>query len=199
MPGTHFQSKSKNLQDTANEELMRDFTIQLGEKAYIELSDEEQKKLHSFIWAGCSMHKDLNSVKGGNSAMISWWTETRTPGPILLVNKDNSLVFEKVSADTDILSPTEQYASDVTTCDGVKTASIAKALFNNKDDKSWFEEFNGGFVSFPDTNNTHYQSHCAAAAELVTLLDKYLEFLEFVYDAKAKQNFNHIEEICTGH
>jgi hypothetical protein len=171
------------------------------------LSVEEQKELHLFIWAGCSMHKDLNSVKGGNSAMISWWNETRTSGPILLVNKDNSLVIEKVSADTDIISPTKQYAFDVTTCGGVKTASIAGALFNNKDDKkgqqdtykSWFEEFNGGFVRFPDTNNTHYQSHCAAAAELVTLLDKYLEFLEFVYDAKAKQNFNHMEEICTGH
>ncbi|KAH7917833.1 hypothetical protein BV22DRAFT_967818, partial [Leucogyrophana mollusca] len=47
---------------------------------------------------------------------------------------------------------------------------------------------------FPDTSNTRYQSHCEAAAELLTYLDLYIELLDSVRLKKDKQNFNHMEE-----
>ena len=33
---------------------------------------------------GCCMHKELNSVKGGNSFMMVWWVEAGATGPVLL-------------------------------------------------------------------------------------------------------------------
>lgn len=52
--------------------MMSDLTWTLGEEVYEALPEAGKRDLDLFVWAGCSMHKDLNSVKGGNKAMMSY-------------------------------------------------------------------------------------------------------------------------------
>jgi hypothetical protein len=51
------------------------------------LSDDEKRILKLFIWAGCGCHKDLNTVHGGNTAMMTWWKENQVEPPVLLANR----------------------------------------------------------------------------------------------------------------
>jgi hypothetical protein len=51
----------------------------------------------------------------------------------------------------------------------------------------------GYMISFPDTSNTRYQSHCEAAAVLLVYLPLLIEFLELVRDKKDSGSFNHME------
>ncbi len=67
--------------------------------------------------------------------------------------------------------------------------AIAGAVLNNKDDKKGYGDtyqnhfswkYGPHFPRFPDTNNTRFNSHAEAAAELLKHLDFYLEFLNFI-------------------
>jgi hypothetical protein len=177
--------------------------ISLGENSYSALSEQEQRDLDFFIWVGCGCHKDLNTVRGGNAAMMAWWKETGTIGPILLANRDNAAVLENKAPDADsaiAATTVEQRALDNTTCGGVKVASIAGAIFNHKDDKkgqqhtfSWWCQNHGIPSTFPDTSNTRYGSHCDAAAVLIQYQAKLLEFLDFVKLRKDKERFTNME------
>ena len=90
---------------------------------------------------------------------------------------------------------------DVTTCGGVKAASIAGHIFSNKDDKKGyqdlhkrhFEPITGKWVRFPDTSNTRYQSFGEAAAELLVYRSDYQNLMETVRLNKTKQTLNHME------
>ena len=81
-------------------------------------------------------------------------------------------------------------------------ASLAGSLFNNKDDKvgqqdthqQFFESREQRVPRFPDTSNTRYQSHCAAAAELITRLDLYVEYLAWIRDGKERPGFTNLEQ-----
>ena len=66
------------------------FCIELGEKAFAGLSVKERQGIDFLIWAGCCMHKEMNSVKGSYAAMAAWWLEMDLPGPIKLMNKANA-------------------------------------------------------------------------------------------------------------
>jgi hypothetical protein len=44
-----------------------------GEKAWESLPAKERREAQLFIWAGCCMHKEMNSVKGGAQAMEDGW------------------------------------------------------------------------------------------------------------------------------
>lgn len=66
----------------------------LGSRIYDGLPSDEKRSIDLFFWAGCSMHKELNSVKGGNSAMMKWWTENSITPPVLLANKDNHATIQ---------------------------------------------------------------------------------------------------------
>jgi len=83
----------------------------VGETEYGTLSEEEQRSLDFFIWVGCGCHKDLNTVKGGNVAMMAWWLENDIEGPILLANKDNAAVLQRIQSEADV-TPIEQRAID---------------------------------------------------------------------------------------
>lgn len=72
--------------------------ISLGEEKYAELSGEEQKELDFFIWVGCSCHKNLNSVSGGNAGMMSWWDENYVIGPISLANNNHYVTYCETAA-----------------------------------------------------------------------------------------------------
>ena len=129
-------------------ELLQDISIGMGEKAWEDLSSDQQDEILEFFWVGCGMHKDLNGVKGGNSAMTKWWLLTGTLGPILLANKDNAAVINAIpDDDSEELTQAEQRAIGVSACGGIKAASLAGFLFNHPNDKKgqqkmhqhWFE------------------------------------------------------------
>lgn len=66
----------------------------LGSRIYAGLPSDEKRSIDLFCWAGCSMHKELNSLKGGNSAMMKWWTENSISPPVLFANKDNHATIQ---------------------------------------------------------------------------------------------------------
>jgi len=182
------------------EKLRHEHIIQLGIEAYEDLPEDEQDDLMQFIWVGCAMHKDMNAMKGGNKAMMAWWEETGNTPPIILANRDNAAVLDDAPEDESEFIEVERHAFDNSTCGGVKTTSIAGALFNDKDTKKgqqytvrwYFEKFCGKVVSFPDTSNNRYQSHGRAAGELLLYHKEYIRFLELLRDSKG--HFNHMEQ-----
>ena len=167
------------------------------------MSDEEQCEMLEFFWVGCAMHKDLNGVKGGNAAMMNWWKETQTPGPVLLANKDNAAVIDEIQDDNEEeLTTAEKRALEISDSGGIKATTLAGFIFKDKDSKKgqqnmhqyWFEhKTNIKWKPFPDVANARFQSHCNAAAELILHLEKYVQFLEWVRDRKEKRRFSHIE------
>ncbi|KAJ2977047.1 hypothetical protein NUW54_g11471 [Trametes sanguinea] len=187
-------------------------TATLGKSLYESLPAEERRPLDLFIRLGCAMHKDLNSVKGGSSAMAMAWGELGTTPPLLLTNKENTSALKGVDLDvlaaassllsTEDLTAAELRALESSTRGGVKLTSLAGALFNHKDDKKghhdtyafYFRETVGQPLRFPDTSNTRYGSHCAAAAELLVNREHYLRFLEVIRDRKERPGFNNMEE-----
>ncbi|KAH9898167.1 hypothetical protein C8Q73DRAFT_779911 [Cubamyces lactineus] len=186
--------------------------MMLGKSLLEALPEAEQRPLDLFLRLGCAMHKDLNSVKGGNAAMMAEWANLGVPPPILLANKQNASTLRDIDVDAIVgasslilheeLNPAELRALESSARGGVKTASLAGAIFNHKDDKkgqhdaytSYFRELVGQPLRFPDTSNTRYQSYCAAAAELLVHREEYLGFLEVVRDQKQRPGFNHMEE-----
>ncbi|GLB43886.1 hypothetical protein LshimejAT787_1500700 [Lyophyllum shimeji] len=52
--------------------LMKEIKLDLGREEYNKLSAEDKRMVDLFIWAGCCMHKDQNSFKGGNAEMVAW-------------------------------------------------------------------------------------------------------------------------------
>ena len=180
--------------------MIKSALISLGESKYATLPEEEQRLVDFFIWVGCGCHKNQNTVEGGNSAMMAWWDETGTPGPILLANKDNAAVInstETANLNTDAV----ECAFNVTARGGVKATSIAGAIFNHKDDKKgqqdifkwWFAEAKIP-LSFPGTSSNRYGAYCDAAAVLLQHHDKFLEFLEFIRDKKDRRVFTNMEK-----
>ena len=118
----------------ANAKAMSAIVLRLGHEAYSHLPEDEKCRVDFFIWVGCAMHKDLNCVKGGNAEMTAWWDENHVTDPVLLANKDNTAVLEQAD-DSDDFTSAEQRAYDVSSGGGIKLASLAGMLFNNKNDK----------------------------------------------------------------
>jgi len=190
----------KNEQALQHAIVTKTVLISLGEDKYNELSEEEKRELDFFIWVGCGCHKNLNSVSGGNSAMMAWWAENDVTGPILLANRDNAIVLKNIRSGDDI-TPAEQHALEKTTCGGVKAGSIAGAIFNHKDDKkgqhdtfNWWFKWAGIPMTFPDTSNTQYGTYCDAGAILYQYRKNFIEFLEYVRDSKKKPGFTNMEK-----
>ncbi|KAI0708072.1 hypothetical protein C8T65DRAFT_708596 [Cerioporus squamosus] len=179
-------------------EATRRATIRFGEARFAALPDEDKRAADLFVWAGCCMHKELNSVKGGAAALAAFWKDNGLPAPLLLMNRDNAAAAA--------LGPSaaKDRATEVSQGGAVKLTSLAGALFRHKDDKKgqqdtlriFFEaaEAVGFSIKFPDTSNTRYQSHCEAAAELLVYLPLYREFLEVIRDKKGDRSWTNIEQ-----
>jgi hypothetical protein len=120
---------SADEQATQNAETYRSVCIDLGEQAFAKLTAEEQREVDFLVWAGCCMHKEMNSVKGGNAAMAAWWEEAGLWGPMKLMNKANA-----AAAATGAGRARDQ-AVDASQSGGVKLTSLAGAVFHHKDDK----------------------------------------------------------------
>ncbi|PCH43526.1 hypothetical protein WOLCODRAFT_90336 [Wolfiporia cocos MD-104 SS10] len=187
---------SEDEQDQQHRGTLAAVITRLGRTAYDSLSADEKHHADLIIWGGCCMHKELNSIKGGNTKMTSFWSKARLTGPLLLMNWDNDAAA--AIGGTAVRS----MAEEVSEGGGVKTTKLAGAIFRHKDDKKgqqdtyqiFFEASSaiGAIVDFPDTSNTRYQSHCTAA-ELITHLPLYIEFLDAIQDKKDSHALNHLE------
>ena len=173
---------------------MEQLVIRLGKEHYNMLSDEQQQVLKLFIWVGCGCHKDLNTVRGGNSAMMSWWKLNGVTPPIALPNRDNAATM-KDGLQSDTVLPSQERATKSTDSGGIKAAELAGNIFNHKNDtkgyhdtfRLWWEANVGENFTFPDTSNTRFQSHCEAATVLLQYLPIFKNFLMFVCDKKQQR------------
>ncbi|TFK21326.1 hypothetical protein FA15DRAFT_573000, partial [Coprinopsis marcescibilis] len=185
---------SKEEKERHNNDTINQVCTQFGENAWNGLSEDERARASMFIWAGCCMHKELNSVKGGVRGLMEFWKSVGE-APIKLMNRANAAAVDAGPGKA------HDNALEVSEGGGVKLTSLAGAVFRHKDDKKgqqdtyrmFFENRVGYTIRFPDTSNTRFQSHCSAAAELIVNLPVYLEFLLFVRDKKQARNFNHME------
>jgi len=64
--------------------------VSIWEKIGLRLLPQRWHYVSLFIWGGCCMHKEMNSVKGGNAWMMAWWSENNLEGLMKLYNWDNS-------------------------------------------------------------------------------------------------------------
>ncbi|KDQ13894.1 hypothetical protein BOTBODRAFT_175306 [Botryobasidium botryosum FD-172 SS1] len=149
----------------------------IGQEKIDAMTPEQRQYIKLFLWGGCCMHKEMNAVKGGNACMTAFWKVQGLVGPIKLVNKDNCAVA--VSGD----SVTKER---VTEADKKKGQQDALQIY--------MESIIGYMICFPNTSNTRYQALCKAAAELITKLDLYRQFLELVRNLKDKCTFTNMEK-----
>ncbi|KAI0683197.1 hypothetical protein C8T65DRAFT_784880 [Cerioporus squamosus] len=155
-------------------EATRRATIRFGEARFAALPDEDKRAADLFVWAGCCMHKELNSVKGGAAALAAFWKDNGLPAPLLLMNRDNAAAAA--------LGPSaaKDRATEVSQGGAVKLTSLAGALFRHKDDKKGQQ----------DTLRIFFE----AAEALLVYLPLYREFLEVVRDKKGDRSWTNIEQ-----
>lgn len=115
-------------------EVMEGLAYSLGMEIINSLPDDEKRSLELFFWAGCSMHKELNSVKGGNTAMMQWWIDNSVEPPVLLANKDNAATIQLAEI-VDASAAAIKRAFEVSSQGGIKVVNLAGAIFNHKDEK----------------------------------------------------------------
>ncbi|KAL1738056.1 hypothetical protein HDZ31DRAFT_70449, partial [Schizophyllum fasciatum] len=163
----------------------------LGKKALADLPEADRRLLNLFVWTGCCMHKDQNSFKGGNSAMMATWGTLGLAPPIPLANKANAeAVRRAVAPETGAqpLTAEQIVALEASTRGGVKTTALAGMIFNNHLDKRgqgdthmniMGHQLKAPMPRFPQTSNTRFGSYGEAAGELLVHLQPYVEFLEF--------------------
>lgn len=202
------KKKWDNLASTVQTEkralMVEKVVADVGKEAFDMLSVHEKQIFHLFIWAGCGCHKDLNTVKGGYMAMSEWWSANGYEGPVPLANRDNDPVIrerDQALDSGDTTTPAQDRAFERTTRGAIKTAQIAGAVFNHKDDKKghhdvfrwwWFQHVGIPFT-FPDTSNNRFQSYCDASAALILHGPQFIKFLENLRDNKKSGDFNHME------
>jgi hypothetical protein len=189
-----WNSLPDNAKDEVNAAIYKKVCIRLGVAEFEKLTLQEKQDAELFIWAGCCMHKELNSVKGGNVWMKKIWDVEGRQGPMKLLNRDNAAFAEKGSEEREEVESKADGG-------GVKTTSLAGAIFRNQDDNKGYQDaFRSYFfkhlrhtVMFPDTSSVQYQSHCDAAAELLAHRSLYISFLDDSRDKKQKRTFTNME------
>ncbi|KAJ7474641.1 hypothetical protein B0H11DRAFT_1918346 [Mycena galericulata] len=131
--------------------------------------------------------------------------------PLAVQDTLNQLIFIDVCVQVgnetfDAMSPEEQRAADLFIWAGccmhkelnaVKGGNAAGMLFHHKDKKKgegalfqiWFQDALGYNISYPDTSNTRYQSHCETAGMLLLHCTLFLRYLEHMRDRKGNRRF----------
>jgi len=195
-------------QTRRDKNLMEEIVKTLGRREYDALSGEDRRKLDLFVWAGCCMHKDQNSFKAGNAAMILAWKELGVPPPILLANKANSATLRGIlhpegpDPTATAFSEDEQRAFEQSTRGGCKATALAGTILNNKDDKKgqgdrhikhFQEKVDPLYTRFPDTSNTRFGSHGEAAADLIQYLDAHIAYINIIRMSKQTATLTNIE------
>ncbi|KAK0421689.1 hypothetical protein EV421DRAFT_1894230 [Armillaria borealis] len=96
------------------------------------------------LGGGCCMHKDLNTVKGGDKAMSEFWKNSDLTPPVLLANKDNAAVLALARPGSSS-SAAEIHAEKVSGCGGDDKK-------RQQDTFSWFfSQRLGQEVAYPGT------------------------------------------------
>jgi hypothetical protein len=137
--------------------------------------------------------------------MAEHWNELNLPGPVLLANRDNDPVVQEWNTaikEGEMPTPAQERALDKSTRGAIKTAQLAGAIFNHKDDKKghhdifryWWWAHVGTPFTFPDTSNNRFQSYCDAAVALILYLDVFIDFLDHLRINKQNSQFNHMEK-----
>ncbi|TFK79123.1 hypothetical protein K466DRAFT_506106 [Polyporus arcularius HHB13444] len=155
-------------------EATRRATVRFGETRFAALSEEEKRAADLFVWAGCCMHKELNSVKGGAAALASFWKDNDLP-PSTCVRRQRNYSIKKVCPDE-----SADRATEVSQGGAVKLTSLAGALFRHKDEKKGQQ----------DTVRIFFE----AAEALLVYLPLYREFLEVVRDKKDSRTWTNLEQ-----
>ena len=122
------------VRDELAKEVFHQCRIMLGEQVYQALSDDEKWLANLFIWSGCGMHKDLNTVKEGCTRMATVWLMNGAEPPISLLNKDK---LAACLANPEPLKPNSKQEADPER-GVVKLAQLIGALVNHKDDKKGY-------------------------------------------------------------
>ncbi|KAJ7855272.1 hypothetical protein B0H14DRAFT_3449068 [Mycena olivaceomarginata] len=139
--------------------------------------------------------------------MMLEWKRLGLLGPILLANKENAALLRNLldpAQPKDAVLTEDQFrAFEASTRGGVKTAALAGAIFNNKDDKKGQADRHVDVTTrtlgkqhsrFPDTSNTRFGSHGDAAGELIAYLPQYREIMELIEWSKHNPSLTNIEK-----
>ncbi|KAJ7614884.1 hypothetical protein FB45DRAFT_758123, partial [Roridomyces roridus] len=176
----------------------------IGEREFAKLTPEQKSDIDLSLWAGCCMHKELNAFKGGVNAMAEFWWDILFKmglqshidlGPCKLYNRDNAASAKAAGTDA------AMRAEGVSFGGAIKLVSLCGAIFRHKDRKRgqqdslrFFFDLKVGFIiCFPDTSNSHFQSHEEACVIVIVHLDLFIEFLDYVRDNKGTRTLNHME------
>ncbi|KAK0433215.1 uncharacterized protein EV420DRAFT_1283611, partial [Desarmillaria tabescens] len=82
----------------------------------------------------CYMHKDLNTVKGGDKAISEFWKSKGLMLLTLLANKNNAAVLVSTSVGGEHTAA-EIHMEKVSGHGDIKTMMLGGLLFHHKDDK----------------------------------------------------------------
>ncbi|KAF9017231.1 hypothetical protein BDP27DRAFT_1378651 [Rhodocollybia butyracea] len=168
MNGDHVNNEKATAEEI--KQLKRDVSIQdLGEKALSEKTASDVL-LYLAAWNAKKIEEvggNDRCFKGGNTEMMAEWAKLKVDGVVLLANKANASILQKVvdpSKNFDKLSEVEQQAFD----DKKGQGGVHVNFFREHVDKN--------HPRFPDTNNTRFGSHGLAATEVIKHLELYRQF-----------------------
>ncbi|PBK81225.1 hypothetical protein ARMGADRAFT_1039507 [Armillaria gallica] len=155
-------------------EMYNKLMCKIGQKEFDKLSSKEKEGADLLLWVGCYMHKDMNTFKG---VSLQWSSFSRRTRYRVLLRWTGAV----------------KHAKEKSKRSAVKAASLAGAVFHHKDHKQgqqntlhfFFDEELGFTNCFPNTNNTHFQSHTEACSVIIMYLDLLLKFLQYMKDNKA--------------
>ncbi|KAJ7206600.1 hypothetical protein GGX14DRAFT_366983, partial [Mycena pura] len=180
----------------------------IGETEFDKLPEAQRALTKLFIWSGCCMHKDQNSFKGGNAAMIGAYSSLGFKKPCALLNKANKEAVDVarkalfLETGTRPMSDDELTSLESASCGGSKAVALAGAVINNRYDKKgqgdthliyMEQQLDSVIRRFPQVNNTRFGSHGEAAGELLAHLDLYRKFLEHIRWKKQTPSWTNIE------
>ncbi|KAF9009735.1 hypothetical protein BDZ89DRAFT_1024791 [Hymenopellis radicata] len=195
---TAWEALSNEEQTRRSEKVETAMILRVGKEAFDKLPPEEQKDSRRFVWGGCAMHKEVNAAKGAFAALAITWPENDHVGPIVLFNKDNAAAAK--GSDPSLKARAEKLSGR----GGVKLVELMGMLLNNSNKKLgqqdmhsiYFEEREhlGRLVRFPDISNNRYGSHGYGAAEVLTHLPVYIEFMQFIKAHKGSGLFTNLEQ-----
>jgi hypothetical protein len=106
--------------------MIRETQIALGELVYQRLSPEEKAEVNFWVYTGCTMHKDLNAMKGGVEKMAkSWEQKKKTPSIPLMSKTQVTAAAAATAATTATTTPSTATITTSTTMTTTSTAMTA--------------------------------------------------------------------------
>ncbi|KAE9391368.1 hypothetical protein BT96DRAFT_945402 [Gymnopus androsaceus JB14] len=156
----------------------------LGQERFDALTEMEQHTIDLFVWTGCEIHKDHNTIQYSCKAMTSWWKDNKIEGPVKLMNKTNVEAAR-------IGGAAGKNAAKVSVSGAIKLTSLA--VRPSQLVPYLYEKKLGYLITFPDTSNNRFQTHAQAAETIILHLDLLKEFLLFICNKKANCTWTNLE------